>query len=319
MSDMPHLLIPLAASPAQGCQQALEGLELPQLDRLLARLSSTGLDAGAETDFAPPHERALARHHGLPATSEGTTPWAAWHQHQQVSAPHAATSAWAFITPCHWQVGADHVTLGDPARLQLDEAASRALLAIVAPWFAEDGITLTYDQPTRWVAQGAVFDNLPTASLDRVIQRDVRAWMPDPARARLLHRLHSEMQMLLYTHPFNDARGAQGLPAVNSFWVHGTGALPADLTTPAQPPQVADALRAPALREDWRAWASAWTALDAGPVAALLRQAEQGQPVRLTLSGEHSAQSFHTAPLGLVQRIQRFLRPQRFMDVREQL
>ena len=86
MSDMPHLLIPLAASPAQGCQQALEGLELPQLDRLLARLSSTGLDAGAETDFAPPHERALARHHGLPATSEGTTPWAAWHQHQQVSA-----------------------------------------------------------------------------------------------------------------------------------------------------------------------------------------------------------------------------------------
>ena len=127
------------------------------------------------------------------------------------------------------------------------------------------------------------------------------------------------MQMLLYTHPFNDARGAQGLPAVNSFWVHGTGALPAGLTAPAQPPQVADALRAPALREDWRAWASTWTALDAGPVAELLRQAEQGQPVRLTLSGEHSAQSFHTAPLGLVQRIQRFLRPQRFMDVREQL
>ena len=95
--------------------------------------------------------------------------------------------------------------------------------------------------------------------------------------------------------------------------------MPADLTTPAQPPQVADTLRAPALREEWRAWASAWTALDAGPVADLLRQAEQGQPVRLTLSGEHSAQSFHTAPLGLVQRIQRFLRPQRFMDVREQL
>ena len=184
---------------------------------------------------------------------------------------------------------------------------------------AEDGITLHYDQPTRWLASSPLFATLATASLERVQGRDVRAWMPNPREARTLHRLQSEMQMLLYTHPFNDARTAQGLPAINSFWVHGTGALPADLTTPAQPPQVADTLRAPALREEWRAWASAWTALDAGPVAELLRQAEQGQPVRLTLSGEHSAQTFHTAPLGLVQRIQRFLRPQRFMDVREQL
>ena len=158
-----------------------------------------------------------------------------------------------------------------------------------------------------------------TASLERVQGRDVRAWMPNPREARTLYRLQSEMQMLLYTHPFNDARGARGLPAINSFWVHGTGALPPGLTAPAQPPQVADALRAPALREDWRAWASAWTTLDAGPLAELLRQAEQGHPVRRTMSGEHSAQSFHTAPLGLVQRIQRFLRPQRFMDVREQL
>lgn len=318
MSDMPHLLIPLAASPAQGCQQALEGLELPQLDRLLARLSSTGLDAGAETDFAPPHERALARHHGLPATSEGTTPWAAWHQHQQVSAPHAATSAWAFITPCHWQVGADHVTLGDPARLQLDEAASRALLAIVAPWFAEDGITLAYDQPTRWIAQGAVFDNLPTASLDRVIQRDVRAWMPDPARARLLHRLHSEMQMLLYTHPFNDARAAQGLPPVNAFWVHGAGALPqppAPVPAPEMPTTLLDA----ALREDWHAWRQAWAALDAGPVARLAAHVAGGGAARLTLCGERGAQSWHTAPRSLGQRIQSLFRPQRFSSMREQL
>ena len=313
MPDTPHLLIPLAASPAEGCAQALQSLALPHLDALLARLTPASTDAGQETDFSPPHERALARHLGLPAGPDGTTPWAAWH-HQR-----AGGDAWAFITPCQWHVGADHVTLTDPALLRMDEADSRALLAILAPWFAEDGITLLYDQPTRWLARGAVFEGLATASLDRVIQRDVRAWMPDAARARPLHRLHSEMQMLLYTHPFNDARGAQGLPAVNSFWVHGTGALPAGLTAPAQPPQVADALRAPALREDWRAWASAWTALDAGPLADLLRQAEQGQPVRLTLSGEHSAQSFHTAPLGLVQRIQRLLRPQRFMDVREQL
>ena len=315
-----HLLIPYAASRAPGAQEALKGLALPHLDRLLARLSTADASPGEETSLTPPHERALAQALGL-GTQDGLIPWAAWHRLQQGQPPGEApgNAAWAFITPCQWQVTTDHITLHDPAHLGLDEAASRELLAIVAPWFAEDGITLHYDQPTRWLASSPLFATLATASLERVQGRDVRAWMPNPREARTLHRLQSEMQMLLYTHPFNDARGAQGLPAVNSFWVHGTGALPAGLTAPAQPPQVADALRAPALREDWRAWASAWAALDAGPVAELLRQAEQGQPVRLTLSGEHSAQTFHTAPLGLVQRIQRFLRPQRFMDVREQL
>ena len=315
-----HLLIPYAASRAPGAQEALKGLALPHLDRLLARLSTADASPGEETSLTPPHERALAQALGL-GIQDGLIPWAAWHRLQQ-GQPTGQTpdaSAWAFITPCQWQVTTDHITLHDPAQLGLDEAASRELLAIVAPWFAEDGITLHYDQPTRWLASSPLFATLATASLERVQGRDVRAWMPDAREARTLHRLQSEMQMLLYTHPFNDARAALGLPAINSFWVHGTGALPPGLTAPAQPPQVADALRPPALREDWRAWANAWTALDAGPVADLLRQAEQGQPVRLTLSGEHSAQTFHTAPLGLVQRIQRFLRPQRFMDVREQL
>lgn len=39
MSDTTHLLIPYAASASEGCQQALQDLALPHLDRLLARLS----------------------------------------------------------------------------------------------------------------------------------------------------------------------------------------------------------------------------------------------------------------------------------------
>lgn len=316
MPVTPHLLIPLAASPAEGCRQALQNLALPHLDRLLARLSPADADTGAETDFTPPHERALARHLGLPAGPQGTTPWAAWHR-QQVH-PGLPGDAWAFVTPCQWQVGADHVMLTDPARLQLDEAASRALLAIVAPWFAEDGIALHYDQPTRWLAQGAVFADLATASLDRVVQRDVRAWMPDPAQARLLHRLHSEMQMLLYTHPFNDARAAQGLPPVNAFWVHGAGALPRPPAATPPPEMPTDLLQA-ALREDWHAWSAAWAALDAGPLARLAAHVAQGGAARLTLCGERSALAWDTAPRGLGQRIQSLFRPQRFTDMRDKL
>lgn len=245
MSDTTSLLIPYAASTAEGCQQALQGLALPHLDRLLARLSphTAQTDTGEETSFTPPHERALARALGLPF-DDGRTPWAAWHRHQQGQPAHG--QAWAFITPCQWHVSTDHITLRDPDSLGLDEAASRVLLAIVAPWFAEDGIALHYDQPTRWLASGALFDGLATASLERVLLRDVRPWMPEPRAAqaaRTLHRLHSEMQMLLYTHAFNDERAARGLPVVNSFWVHGTGSLPAPAPTPTTAPTVPTTLR----------------------------------------------------------------------------
>lgn len=321
MSDTTSLLIPYAASTAEGCQQALQGLALPHLDRLLARLSphTAQTDTGEETSFTPPHERALARALGLPV-DDGRTPWAAWHRHQQGQPAHG--QAWAFITPCQWHVSTDHITLRDPDSLGLDEAASRVLLAIVAPWFAEDGITLHYDQPTRWLASGALFDELATASLERVLLRDVRPWMPEPRAAqaaRTLHRLHSEMQMLLYTHAFNDERAARGLPVVNSFWVHGTGPLPTPAPTPTTVPKVPTTLRDAALREDWRTWATAWAALDAGPVADLLRQSESGAAVQLTLSGERNALGFHSAPRGLAQRIQGYFRPQRFMDLRNKL
>ena len=310
MSDATHLLIPYAASTAEGCQQALQDLALPHLNKLLARLSLAHSDSGEDTSFSPPHERALARALGLPF-DDGRIPWAAWHCG-------AAEGAWAFVTPCQWQVGADHVTLSDPEALGLDEPASRALLAIVAPWFAEDGITLHYDQPTRWLARSALFDGLATASLERVLLRDVRAWMPDARQARTLHRLHSEMQMLLYTHAFNDERAARGLPAINAFWVHGAGALAAPPPN-ATPPEMPTTLRDAALREDWRAWAQAWAALDADPVAALLRRADSGAPVQLTLCGERHALTFHNAPRTLTQKVQSLFRPQRFTDLREKL
>ena len=315
-----HLLIPYAASRAPGAQEALKGLALPHLDRLLARLSTADASPGEETSLTPPHERALAQALGL-GTQDGLVPWAAWHRLQQgqPTGEPPSNAAWAFITPCQWQVTTDHITLHDPAHLGLDEAASRELLAIVAPWFAEDGITLHYDQPTRWLASSPLFATLATASLERVQGRDVRAWMPDARKARTLHRLQSEMQMLLYTHPWNDAREAQGLPPVNAFWVHGAGRLDTPPPSTATVPQVDARLQDAALRGDWPAWAQAWQTLDTTALAALHQQATQGHGVRLTLCGERGALTWQQAPRSLLQKIMSIFRPQRFADVREQL
>ncbi len=304
MPDNTHLLIALAASPAPGCQQALKTLQLPHLQRLLALLAPCPADDvdGSEEDFSPPHERALARHLGLPASAAGTTPWAAWQQH----AP--PDEAWAYLTPCQWLIGIDRVSLADPAQLQLDEPGSRALLEVLAPWFEQDGIALAYDQPSRWLARGAPLYGLACASLARAVGRDVRAWLPAPASAPALHRLQSEVQMLLYTHPFNDERARRGLAPVNAFWLHGAGAL-AQRPAPVPPPEMPQQLLAAALREDWPAWAQAWRELDAGPVARLAAQAAAGQPVRLTLCGERAARAWAAAPGGLWRRISGVFRP----------
>ena len=314
-----HLLIPYAAVQSPGGQQALASLELPNLERLLARLSPLESDIGDEESPSPPHERALARALGLPG-GDGKLAWAAWQvQHGSLAAGVPDNAAWAFITPCHWQVSTDHITLHDPAALALDEAGSRALLAVIAPWFAQDGITLLYDQPTRWLAHGEAFANLRSTSLERVLQRDVRPWLQSAEQHPVLRRLHSEMQMLLYTHPWNEAREAQRQPTVNAFWVHGAGQLAANTPVKQQAPHMPLTLRDAALREDWAAWASAWQQLDAGPVAELAAQAARGSAVQLTLCGESSAFSWHSAPRSLRQRISSLFGSKPFADVRYKL
>ncbi|MEO5671142.1 MAG: phosphoglycerate mutase, partial [Ramlibacter sp.] len=208
MSDSVHLLIPFAASTAPGCVQALRTLELPQLEKLLVRLSPAGTDMGEESALSMPHERVLARECGLPQ-ADGRIPWAGWQVRQAGHDPGAA--AWARITPCHWRVATDHVLMSHPQDLHLDAEDSQLLLAAMLPYFEQDGIKLEYEAPTLWLAQGEVFRDMAAASLDRVVGRRIDPWMPREAQAGLLRRLQQEMQMLLYTHEVNEERVRGGL------------------------------------------------------------------------------------------------------------
>lgn len=282
-----HLLIPYAFSNSEGCKAALPTLQLPQLEKLLSRLTPEPLDVGDNASLSPPHERALARALGLPL-SDGLIPWAAL-QALQNGLP---GGAWAFITPCHWHVGSKHAAMGGMTLPQFSEADSHRLLAAMQPYFAEDGIELHYGQPHCWLAHSDLFDGLATAALERVVGRDVQTWLPVGPKASTVQRLQAEMQMLLYHHPLNDERAAQGLVPVNSFWLSGTGVLHELPATPTDAPVVITALRDAALNEDWAGWSKAWTALDGKECSALLAALARGEPVQLTLCGERHAQGF---------------------------
>ena len=291
MSDGSHLLIPYAASGDPGCRQTLESLSLPHLERLLARLAPQEV-AGDEHDFSMPHERVLARECGVPAP-DGLLPFAAWELRGAGRDPDGAAFAW--VTPCHWRVGTDHIFMLHPQQLQLDAEDSQALLAAMQPYFEQDGMRLSYEAPTRWLAEGELFGRLPCASLDRVVGRVIDPWMPRGDAGKPLRRLQQEMQMLLYTHPVNEERTRGGLLPVNSFWVSGNGALPPG--TPAQAPaglRLANSLRDAALLGDWRAWASAWQQLDARECARLEQALQEGRPVSITLCGERRARTWRS-------------------------
>jgi hypothetical protein len=273
------------------------------------------VQAGDGQDLSPPHERALAQALGLPV-ADGVIPWAAWEQAQSGQAP--GDEAWAWITPCHWHVARDHILMHPVDTLQLDEPASRTLLAAIAPYFHEDGMALDFVAPTRWRARGAVFRDLACASLDRVTGRRVDDWLPRAAAARPLRRLQQEMQMLLYTHPVNAEREAAGLSPVNSFWVSGAGALDAR-SAKRSPVQVDERLRPAALAGLADDWAAQWRALDTQVLPGLLAALDAQHPVALTLCGERHARTWATpSPRGW-QRAIRLLRPPSVAQALEEL
>jgi hypothetical protein len=320
------LLIPFAACSAEAWLPTLQSLppdSLKRLGQLLQGMKLVQTDTLNAESLSPPHERAAARALGLssPQTLDGLIPWAARDAAEMLQAGN--DKAWAWVTPCHWAMGHLHATLSDPAALQLQESESRALLAIMQPYFETDGITLHYADtlgPGRWLAEGEQFRHLATASLDRVLARNVDAWLPNTKDAGPLRRLQNEMQMLLYTHPFNDERAARRQLPVNSIWISGTGALPADQKPRARAEiSVPRSLAQAVFREDWAGYAQAWATLDAGEIAGLLARHRAGETVQLTLCGEQSAQTFQTHRAGLWTRISSLLSPLRTLDLLKQL
>ncbi len=301
-----HLLIPHASALSPACAQTLSDLALPQLAELLGRLDPLSSIGSDEYRLNPPHEQAIAAALGWRG-EDGALPWAA--QAAAADGIDVGELAWGLLTPVHWQVGRESVTLADPAQLELDEAESKALFERVRYLFESEGFQIVWGAALRWYVAHHSLDGLPCASIDRVIARNVDLWLQTDSRrfpqSGLIRRLQNEVQMLLYTDPLTDQREARGLLPVNSFWLSGCGRRQADAASAGNGELLVDGrLRAPLLAEDWAAWANAWRSLDAGPVNDALTQLASGNSVTLSLCGERFAQSFATAPRSLWRRLQ---------------
>jgi len=298
-----HLIIPGAVLP-QGAPQAPTPAAplLPKLRALLAAMDPATRIECAEDSPSTPCEMALAEANALPG-KPGHIAWAAF-------ATGTVGMPCAFLKLCHLQVGADHILLLPPEELGVDAETSGLLMSAMAPYFLEDGITLQPHgaESGTWLATGEPFRKLRTVSTDQLAGRRVTRSMLESTggSAAVLRRLQNEMQMLLYTHPANEARQQQGLLPINSFWVTGAGVL--DAATSAVPHVEVDRrLQAAAQRSDAAAHAKAWQEVDADACARLLALLRAGGDARLTLCSEKAAQSFAPAPAGAWRRLKSVL------------
>jgi hypothetical protein len=293
-----HLLIPFASAASPPAQDVLRDLALPHLTQLLKRLAPAQRLEGHEYSLTPPHERALAAAWGWQG-SDGCWPFAAEAAASDGLA--VGDQAWGLMTPVHWLVGRDNVTLTDPDALQLHEPESRAIFEAVRDLFESEGFGLHWAAPTRWYLQHDSLAHLPCASLDRALGRNVDLWLQASGNTsqrtqtelRKLRRLQNEFQMLLYSHDITNQRDARGLLAVNSFWLSGCGRWQAKTTDHSV--EVNQWLRASLLADDWASWREAWLRLDAEVLAVLNQAAKQGHSVSLTLCGERHAQTWRTS------------------------
>ncbi len=287
-----HLMIPYASAVGEAGEAALQTLALPRLSSLLALLQQDGPALGGdELSLATPFEQAL-RAAGRPVNAATAA---------AADGIEVGSDCWAFLSPMHLSVSSDQVLALDPQALQLNEADSRRLLAdLAAELFpAMEGWRHAWGAAERWYIAHPDLQGLASASLERVINRPVDAWMPE---ARKLRTLQNECQMLLHRHPLNSQREARGELVVNSVWISSCGRFEPAHEMPGL--QIESRLREPLLAGDWAAWCDAWRALDAGLINDLLARAKQGEPdLQLTLCGDREARRYRLQPRSTWQRL----------------
>lgn len=147
----------------------------------------------------------------------------------------AAKGYWMRADPAHLRLNRDQLVLVPALAFGLQAAEAEALAETLNTQFA--GEFLFYPvQPDRWCVrvEQPSSEALCTPSVVGVAGRDINPFLLSGKAATRWHSVLNEIQMALHEHAVNEAREARGEPAINSVWLWGGGALPAEAAAPYQ-------------------------------------------------------------------------------------
>jgi len=130
----------------------------------------------------------------------------------------AGDAWWVRADPVHLRVLRDRVVVAPGEALQVSPAEADELADALNRHFSGTAKFHTLDA-RRWVAHLDTEKGFLDSPALVAAGRDV-------ATARGSEAMLTEIQMLLHSHPVNEAREARGEPAVNSLWLWGGGRMP---------------------------------------------------------------------------------------------
>lgn len=203
-----HLVIADLFLPKDFAAEVCADLRLPALEKLLARGRGTSL---------PPvsFEDSLNELFGIEPQADVS-----------IAAISAAFDGlgggcWLRADPVHLRLQREQLVLLPDVAVGTGEAAQ--ICESLNDYFAGQGMVFFAPHPQRWYVRLEEMPDIETASLSQASGRDVRGLLPSGKAALHWHRVFNEIQMLLYSHPANEAREARGELPVNSVWLWGGG------------------------------------------------------------------------------------------------
>ncbi len=129
---------------------------------------------------------------------------------------------WLYAVPVNLMLGRDSFFLSEPAPLELSQGDADSITKSLNEHFAKDGYHF-YVQGERWFMGLDKDPQIRTTAVANLVNQNIADYLPKGEGALHWASLQNEVQMLLFSHPVNQAREAQGLPSVNSLWCYGLG------------------------------------------------------------------------------------------------
>jgi len=200
-----HLLIPDLFPPQDIAAEVCAGLHLPALERVLARSTASASPIGTLEDWfcATFGANGVAP---VRAAADGLA---------------AGEGYWLCADPVSLQLQRAQMLLLPDVSPGEEEAA--ALCAKLNAHFDGMGMQFFAPHPRRWYVRLEAEPQLATTPLQQVVWCDAKFHQPQGADALHWQRIATEVQMLLYAYPANQAREARGELLINSLWFWGGG------------------------------------------------------------------------------------------------
>ena len=139
---------------------------------------------------------------------------------------------WACAAPVHLVTGLDHLRLAAPVPLPLAPQESAVLVADLNAQLAHRGFVLEEVAGRGWLCRCPHDLDCLVAEPAAAVGANLRDLQPSGRDAGRIRAWVNESQMALHEHPVNLRRAANGLPAVNSVWLWGFGAVTSGCSVP---------------------------------------------------------------------------------------